>query len=77
MFEIVEFDIPELLNVYYLKFENEEVSPVGVLVTPVPKIRKPDILLNGKLNLVLSYTVVTYVIDNIKLKFCKIYIKKS
>ena len=30
MFELVEFDIPELLNVY-LKFENEEVSPVGVL----------------------------------------------
>ena len=31
MFELVEFDIPELLNVY-LKFENEEVSPVGVLM---------------------------------------------
>ena len=30
MLELVEFDIPELLNVY-LKFENEEVSPVGVL----------------------------------------------
>ena len=29
MFELVEFDIPELLNVN-LKFE-EEVSPVGVL----------------------------------------------
>ena len=30
MLELVEFDIPELLNVY-LKFVNEEVSPVGVL----------------------------------------------
>ena len=30
MFELVEFDIPELLNVYLI-FENEEVSPVGVL----------------------------------------------
>ena len=30
MLELVEFDIPELLNVY-LKFENEEMSPVGVL----------------------------------------------
>ena len=30
MLELVEFDIPELLKVY-LKFENEEVSPVGVL----------------------------------------------
>ena len=30
MFELVEFDIPELTNVYLI-FENEEVSPVGVL----------------------------------------------
>ena len=30
MCELVEFDIPELLNVYLI-FENEEVSPVGVL----------------------------------------------
>ena len=30
MFELVEFDIPELLNVYLI-YENEEVSPVGVL----------------------------------------------
>ena len=30
MFELVEFDIPELLNVYLI-FENEEVSPVAVL----------------------------------------------
>ena len=30
MFELVEFDIPELLNVYLI-FEIEEVSPVGVL----------------------------------------------
>ena len=30
MFELVESDIPELRNVYPI-FENEEVSPVGVL----------------------------------------------
>ena len=30
MFELVEFDIPEPLNVNLI-FENEEVSPVGVL----------------------------------------------
>ena len=30
MFELVEFDIPKLLNVYII-LENEEVSPVGVL----------------------------------------------
>ena len=30
MFGLVEFDIPKLLNVYLI-FENEEVSPVGVL----------------------------------------------
>ena len=30
MFELVEFDIPELLNVYLI-FENEEVLPVSVL----------------------------------------------
>ena len=36
MFELVEFDIPELLNVYLI-FENEEVSPVGVLKRGVLK----------------------------------------
>ena len=30
MFELVEFDIPELISVYLI-FENEEVSQVGVL----------------------------------------------
>ena len=39
MFELVKFDIPELLNVYLI-FENEEVSPVGVLKPKERRVKK-------------------------------------